>query len=146
MSEKLKDRIKLHEGLRLLPYEDSLGKLTIGYGHLMTKAEEKLYSAGITQGMADELFDKDFAKAMAQALNISGSKTWAAMNNARRDVIIEMCFHLGMGGVLKFKRMWDALDKSNYNAAAAEMLDSLWAVQTPKRCATLSKIMLTGED
>jgi len=144
MMQELMTRIKLHEGLRLLPYEDSLGKLTIGFGHRVTKPEEKLYAEGITQGMADEIFERDFAKAAAQALSISGSKTWAALDNARRGVIIEMCFQLGMGGVLKFKRMWQALDTLDYDAAAAEMLDSLWHKQTPKRCKLLANIMKEG--
>ena len=145
MMDELMTRIKLHEGLRLMPYEDSLGKLTIGYGHRVTKAEEKLFADGITQGMADELFERDFAKAAAQALNISGSKTWAALNNARRGVIIEMCFQLGMGGVLKFKRMWDALDVLDFYKAADEMLDSLWHnKQTPRRALLLANIMSSG--
>ena len=144
MMNELMTRIKLHEGLRLMPYEDSLGKLTIGYGHRMTKVDEITYEHGITQGMAEEIFERDFAKAAAQALSISGGKTWADMGNPRRGVIIEMCFQLGMGGVLKFRRMWDALDKGDYEAAAAEMLDSRWHTQTPKRCKLLANIMKSG--
>jgi hypothetical protein len=30
--ERLRDSLKLHEGLRLKPYKDSIGKLTIGFG------------------------------------------------------------------------------------------------------------------
>ena len=43
--EAIKTRIKIHEGYRDTVYEDSLGKATIGYGHLVTykdKFEELL--------------------------------------------------------------------------------------------------------
>lgn len=142
MMDDLAARIKLHEGgPKLLPYKDSLGFLTIAFGHKVTRAEEKQFNTGITPGMAEQLFEKDFAKAIEQAKAISGTKVWADMNDARRGVIIEMCFQLGMAGVLKFKRMWDALDKGDYDTAADEMLDSLWHQQTPKRCKLLANIM-----
>ena len=37
--ETVKERIKKHEGYRNTVYLDSLGKATIGYGHLITKAD-----------------------------------------------------------------------------------------------------------
>ena len=40
MSEVLKKRIRDHEGFRDTPYLDSLGKATIGYGHLITDEDE----------------------------------------------------------------------------------------------------------
>ena len=39
--EELKDRIKLHEGFRNYVYLDSLGKRTVGYGHLCRDDEEE---------------------------------------------------------------------------------------------------------
>ena len=42
MSDRLvlvKEYIKAHEGLRLKVYKDSLGKKTIGYGHLIKIGE-----------------------------------------------------------------------------------------------------------
>ena len=54
--EGLKIRIKIHEGYRDTVYEDSLGKATIGYGHLVTYKDkfepEKKYS----KEMLDQLF------------------------------------------------------------------------------------------
>ena len=39
MYEKLKDRIKTHEGFRNFCYKDSLGKKTVGWGHLCKSDE-----------------------------------------------------------------------------------------------------------
>ena len=39
--------------------------------------------------------------------------------------------------------MWAALDSKDYEPAAAEMLDSKWARQTPERAEELAEIMRT---
>ncbi len=39
MYEDLKSRIKKHEGFLAKVYLDSLGKATIGYGHLLTEED-----------------------------------------------------------------------------------------------------------
>ena len=44
MYDQLKERIKKHEGFVPKIYKDSLGKKTIGYGHLIT--EEDTYEEG----------------------------------------------------------------------------------------------------
>ena len=60
-----------------------------------------------------------------------------------REIIVEMVFQLGIGGVSKFKKMFEALRNKDYNEAANQMLDSQWRVQTPKRCQELSDLMRT---
>ena len=52
-----------------------------------------------------------------------------------------MVFQLGIGGVSKFKKMWEALEKGDYTEASFQMMDSRWAKQTPSRAESLSKIM-----
>ena len=52
-----------------------------------------------------------------------------------------MVFQLGIGGVSKFKKMWEALSKGDYGEASFQMMDSRWAKQTPKRAESLSAIM-----
>ena len=54
--------IKSEESLKLKPYKCPGGKWTIGWGHVMTKKERRLYRNGISVKQADELFDKDYAK------------------------------------------------------------------------------------
>ena len=63
------------------------------------------------------------------------------LDERAKEVIIEMVFQLGIGGVMKFKMMWNALKDQNYSEAADQMLDSLWAKQTPKRAKSLSDVM-----
>lgn len=140
----LAERIKEHEGCSLEIYSDILGFSTIGYGHKCSSAEIAAFKDGISQEKADALFDRDFALATAQAASISGQR-WPTMGEARQGVIIEMVFQLGMSGVLKFKRMWAAIDAGDYAQAAVEMRDSEWRKQTFARCMELAEIMERGE-
>ena len=56
-----------------------------------------------------------------------------------------MAFQLGIGGLLKFKRALGSIEDGQYKEASMEMLDSLWAQQTPERAKRLSKQMENDE-
>ena len=58
-----------------------------------------------------------------------------------KEVIVEMVFQLGKGGVSKFKKMWEALAKEDYTEAANQMVDSRWHKQTKSRAESLATIM-----
>ena len=135
--ETLRARIVRHEGLRLKPYPDTMGKLTIGVGRNLT-------DVGISEAEAHMMLDNDILKARRA---ITENMLWVTqMDNARYGVLLEMVFQMGIGGVLKFKNTLAAMQRGDYTAAAAGMLDSLWAKQTPARATELAKIMATGEE
>ena len=46
--------------------------------------------------------------------------------------MIELCFNLGLTGLLGFKKMIDALTRKNYPEAVKQLLDSRWATQIGK--------------
>ena len=48
---------------------------------------------------------------------------------------------MGAFGVSKFKGMLKALSEKDYKRASYEMLDSLWARQTPNRAKRMSERM-----
>ena len=141
MYEELKEEIKLHEGFVPKVYKDSLGKRTIGYGHLCVEPEQWDDDKEYTKEELELVFEKDFNEALKNAESLIGSKS---INHIAKQVIIEMVFQLGIGGVGKFKKMWEALDKEDYNEASLQMLDSRWAKQTPARCGKLSSTMKTS--
>ena len=132
------DRIKLHEGFVPKIYKDSLGFKTIGFGHLCksdeTWEEDKEYS----KEHLELVFKTDFNNALSHANSLTCE---LELDERAKEVIIEMVFQLGIGGVMKFKMMWNALKDQNYSEAADQMLDSLWAKQTPKRAKSLSDVM-----
>ena len=136
--QAVKDRIKKHEGFRNTVYLDSLGKATIGYGHLLTEDDDFEEGIQYDKSLLEVLFDKDFNRS---AYNAEQLLEGIDICDTAREIIVEMVFQLGIGGVSKFKKMFEALRKKDYNEAAEQMLDSQWRVQTPKRCEELSSLM-----
>jgi len=142
MYEELKNEIKLHEGFVPKVYKDSLGKRTIGYGHLCVEPEQWDDDKEYTKEELEIIFEKDFSEALKNAESLIGSRS---INHMAKQVIIEMVFQLGIGGVGKFKKMWEALGREDYLLASTEMLDSRWAKQTPARCGKLSGKMRSAK-
>ena len=138
MYEELKEQIKEHEGFVPRTYKDSLGKRTIGFGHLCVEPEQWDDDKEYTREELERVFDKDFDEALKNAESLIGERS---INFIAKQVIIEMVFQLGIGGVGKFKKMWSALDNEDYGEASFQMMDSLWAKQTPNRAEKLSQKM-----
>lgn len=134
MTESLRDRIKRHEGKRSTVYFDSLGVPTIGIGR-------NLKDPGLTDIEIDYLFENDLRRARASANRF---EVYQYLSPARQDVITEMCFQLGYGGVSKFKRFLTAALQCKWQEAHDEMLDSKWHEQTPHRAEELARIFRDG--
>ena len=142
MYEELKEQIKEHEGFVPRTYKDSLGKKTIGFGHLCVEPEQWDDDKEYTREELERVFDNDFEEALKNAESLIGERS---INFIAKQVIIEMVFQLGIGGVGKFKKMWSALDNEDYGEASFQMMDSLWAKQTPNRAEKLSQKMRSAK-
>ncbi len=142
MYEELKEQIKEHEGFVPRTYKDSLGKRTIGFGHLCVEPEQWDDDKEYTREELERVFDNDFEEALKNAESLIGERS---INFIAKQVIIEMVFQLGIGGVGKFKKMWSALDSEDYGEASFQMMDSLWAKQTPNRAEKLSQKMRSAK-
>lgn len=131
----IRDLLIQHEGLRLRPYKDTVGKLTIGVGR-------NLDDVGISDVEAYIMLDNDIKKVKDQ---VFATLPWAfKLDEPRQAVILSMAFNMGLAGLLAFKNMLGAVETGNYSDAAKHMLDSKWAVQVGNRATYLSKIMETG--
>ena len=134
----LMERIKKHEGFVPKIYKDSLGFATIGYGHLVLPEEQWEEGKEYSKEQLEHVFKTDFNNAVGQATGLMDGMN---LDDKAREVIIEMVFQLGVGGVGKFKKMWEALRNKDYGEASFQMMDSRWAKQTPNRAESLSKVM-----
>jgi len=129
------ETVKAHEGLRLKPYIDTVGKTTIGYGR-------NLDDVGISKSEAMLLLKTDLKVAYeAVRLAIYGFDTLSEM---RQAVLIDMMFNLGSPRFKQFKKMIQALEDNDYSRASFEMLDSKWAVQVGNRANYLAEKMKQG--
>lgn len=134
ITKALMDSVKEGEGLRLFPYRCTAGKLTIGYGR-------NLDDCGITKEEAEYLLVKDLERAEKDAMKFP---VFEKLNQARKDIIVELVFNMGYTRLSGFKKMFAALERGDYNEAANQMLDSKWAIQVGKRAQRLAYFMRIG--
>lgn len=129
------EQIKKHEGLRLKPYHCPSGKLSIGYGR-------NLDDCGISEDEAEYLLRNDIERCIFE---IATTFPWTnKLDQARRYVLINMCYNLGINGLAGFKRTLLAIEEGRYEEAAEAMLKSKWAEQVKGRAVELAEIMKGG--
>ena len=135
---RLMKSVKAHEGFRNKVYKDTLGKRTVGYGHLCVEdhwEDNREY----TVPELERVLEADLNNAIQGAEELCSD--CPVLEDQAREIIVEMVFQLGKTGVSKFRNMWKALKMPDYPTAAKEMLDSRWADQTPKRAKEMSDHM-----
>tara|TARA_B100000424_G_C22785384_1_gene422059 strand:+ start:366 stop:764 length:399 start_codon:yes stop_codon:yes gene_type:complete len=126
------ESIKESEGFRSKPYRCTENVLTIGYGFAIKDLElDEDICHQILVKKLDDLIDNANDK-FPFLLEIPDEKA---------DIVYEMIYQMGLNGVSKFKLMLKALEKQDFEKASAEMLDSLWAKQTPNRALKMSNKM-----
>lgn len=128
----LRKQLIAHEGLRLFPYHDTRGKLTIGVGR-------NLDDTGISEPEAVYLMMNDLARVDAQ---LSYRFPWySSLAGPRRYAVVDMAFNLGAVGFGRFKRMIQGIQTGDWDYAAQSALDSKWASQVGQRAETVAKMM-----
>ena len=130
----LKESIKQHEGYVGIVYKDSLGIDTIGYGFAIKDLE-------LDEDICDMILDRKL-KDLESMVRLKFD-WFKYMPPEIKEVVMEMCYQLGVTGVSKFKKMFKALkqEPKNYKEAADQMMDSRWAKQTYSRARNLSDKM-----
>ena len=141
MTEALMNRIKAqlvrHEGLRLKPYRCTAGKLTIGIGR-------NLDDRGISQKEAYAMLERDIQDC-EQWLIDEIPEVYNKLDEVRQAVLLNMCFNLGIKGLLGFKNTLDFIGAGDWERAANNMLASKWAKQVGLRAIELSELMRKGQ-
>lgn len=134
-----KDDFRSHlewaEGRRNFPYEDSVGKLTIGIGR-------NLDDRGLSDDEIDMLCNNDIAIVLSHAETLL---YWNSLDSVRQLVVADMIFNLGATRFRGFVKTNAALTRLDYDEAADEMKDSRWYRQTGRRAKKLVEAMRTGE-
>lgn len=129
------DRLIVEEDLKLMPYPDTEGCLTIGIGRNLT-------ANGISREEAIYLANNDIRKAFNDCYK---AFTWFHfLDDVRQEVILDMTFNMGIGSLAGFRKMLSAVAIKDYDLASVEMLHSKWAVQVGNRALKLAHMMQTG--
>ena len=128
------EQIKNHEGFKSTVYQCTEGYDTIGYGF----AIKDLY---LSEGIAELILREKLTH-----LKLKVGKKFDWIDDSPKivqNVVISMCYQLGLSGFSQFKKTIYYLETEQYEEASMEMLDSLWAKQTPNRARELSELIST---
>jgi lysozyme len=129
------EQVRQAEGFLEMPYADSVGVLTIGYGRAIGRI-------GISREEAELLLQNDINRAIKD-LDF-GVTWWRTLDDVRQGALLELCFQLGLHGLLAFSRMREALRLHQFDLASDELLDSRLHQQVPGRTARIALMLRTG--
>lgn len=134
----IQDQLLKHEGLRLFPYKDSAGKLTIGVGR-------NLDEVGITKNEALYLLDNDIGRVRAELDD--ALPWWRELDLIRQQVMIDLGFNLGVltppekAKLLTFTHTLDLIQSGRYAEAADNLTKTLWHTQVGSRALELETML-----
>ena len=132
---QLEEWIKHCEGYRSHPYLDTVKKVTIGYGR-------NIDDNGISQQEAEMMLRNDIARCKTEL----APYPWYVNQPAGVQMaLVNMCFNLGIGRLLGFRKMIMALTVKDYANAALEALDSKWATQVGQRAKDVAVMIREGK-
>ena len=148
--DKLTDQLKRHEGYRKRMYLCTAGKETIGFGynlkanplHLSSLEIGNAYKNGMNEVEAERILKLMISKCVDQleeAIPFINK-----LDTVRQDCLINMCFNMGMVGLLKFKKSLLLIEAGEYSQASIELLNSKWAKDVGNRALELSTQMKSG--
>jgi lysozyme len=137
--------IKRHEGFYDKLYLCPAGHRTIGYGHNCDayldapKYEGRL----ITETEATNLLLNDLSDCIKDCTKFI--RSYPTYSDIEQCIILDMCFNLGIQGLLKFKKMLSAFNLKDHRTTAREMINSHWASQVGKRTTELVFMVFSQE-
>jgi lysozyme len=144
MEKSVRYMLISEEGWRNKAYPDPLtngAPYTIGVGHASPDIYPGLFWS---DDKISQALDADIAVATVECTT-RFAPWFQHLDAARQAVLIGMMFQRGAKRVLKFRRALAAMSVGAWESAAAEMLDSTWAKQTPARAKRMADQMRTGE-
>lgn len=147
MLSNLIKHIKQSEKFMSKPYQDSKGFWTIGYGTLLPLSQEEKNMVQdenhLTESEASDLLYHRLEKSIKELQKAKPIVN--TLSDARKFVLYDMVYNLGVKGVLGFGNMWTAIENKKHNIAAVEMLKSKWLDDVKGRAIKLAYYMLIGE-
>jgi lysozyme len=130
--------LKREEGYERHAYKDSLGFITVAHGRCL----EPGVGYGIDEEEADYLLRRDIDRVAAECQR--NFNFWNDASNNVRETLIQLCFQMGTGNLLKFRKTLRHIEKQQFDLAAAELLRSKYASQTPARAQRMAERLRQG--
>ena len=137
---KLKETLKIDEGVVYEIYNDHLGYPTFGIGHLVLEGEpEHGLSVGtpVTEERVDECFERDVEYVLNDCRVLH--EDFDNYPEEVKQIIANMMFNMGRTRLTKFNKHNAALREGDWKTAAIEGRDSRWYKQVTNRAERLMK-------
>ena len=137
---KLKEQLKIDEGVVYEIYNDHLGYPTFGIGHLVLEGEpEHGLSVGtpITEERVDECFERDVEYVLNDCRVLH--EDFDNYPEEVKQIIANMMFNMGRTRLTNFRKHNAALKEGDWKTAAVEGRDSRWYRQVTNRAERLMK-------
>ena len=137
---KLKETLKIDEGVVYEIYNDHLGYPTFGIGHLVLEGEpEHGLSVGtpVTEERVDECFERDVEYVLNDCRILH--EDFDNYPEEVKQIIANMMFNMGRTRLTKFRKHNAALQEGDWKTAAIEGRDSRWYKQVTNRAERLMK-------
>ena len=143
--ERVREQLKIDEGVVYAVYLDHLDLPTLGIGHLILEGDlEYGQSVGtpVTEDRVNSLFDIDLNVSLKECEVLYGAD-WNEFPEEVQEILVNLMFNVGRPRLTKFKNMNAALLEGNWQRASEEMVDSLWYRQVGLRAKRLVERMET---
>jgi len=135
----------MDEGYKTETYEDHLGFLTLGVGHLVLDTDPEInkpVGTPVSEERIKQCLSDDIDNVCDELDR--NMPWWQNLDDNRQRVLANMCFNLGCPRLSNFNRFLRALKAEKWEEAAEEMMDSKWAVQVGARARRLAERMVQG--
>ena len=136
--DKLREQLKIDEGVKYEIYNDHLGYATFGIGHLVVEGDQEHgqpVGTPVTEERVNSVFDSDVELYVKEAKKVFPNLD--DLPEEAQQVIVNMCFNMGAPRLGKFKKFIGGVNSGDWNTAAIEMMDSRWAKQVGNRAERL---------
>ncbi len=136
--DKLMAELEIDEGCEYKLYNDHLGYLTFGIGHLVREEDPEHgqpVGTPVTEERVREAFQKDVHMVRLDCLKLYSN--FNDLPGEAQLIIANMMFNLGLPRLSAFKLMKAAVDAGEWDEAANQMEASRWFRQVPNRAQRL---------
>ena len=136
--DKLREELKVDEGVKYEIYLDHLGLPTFGIGHLILESDPEHGQPNgtpISEDRVNECFASD-TDTMLKECNVL-FPDFETLPEEVQLIIANMMFNMGRPRLSKFKNFIKNINLANWQGAADEMIDSRWYKQVTSRADRL---------
>jgi lysozyme len=135
---KLREQLKIDEGVKYCIYLDHKGYKTFGIGHLLTRKDpefEWIVDTPVSYDRVSEAFEDDLDTVIDDCINVF--PYFSRMPEEVQEIMANMMFNLGRPRFKKFKKMIAAVIEEDWHRAASEMYNSNWYHDVGERAQRL---------